>query len=83
MDGEDTGQRAIVEIRDTGIGIPAEIQERIFDAYFTTKEHEGGIGLGLALAHQIITAHHGYVEMRSKVGMGTVFTMTFPMQTEI
>ena len=83
MDGEDTGQRAIVEIRDTGIGIPAEIQERIFDAYFTTKEHEGGVGLGLALAHQIITAHHGDVEMRSKVGMGTAFTMTFPMQTAI
>ena len=83
MDGEDTGQRAIVEIRDTGIGIPAEIQERIFDAYFTTKEHEGGIGLGLALAHQIITAHHGDVEMKSKVGMGTAFTITFLMQTEI
>ena len=83
IDEKGTGQRVIVEIRDTGIGIPEEIQERIFDAYFTTKENEGGIGLGLALAHQIITAHHGEVEMKSKVGMGTSFTITFPMQIEI
>ena len=80
MDEKGAGQRVIVEIRDTGIGIPEEIQERIFDAYFTTKENEGGIGLGLALAHQIITAHHGEVEMKSKVGMGTAFTIAFPVQ---
>ncbi|MDE0043974.1 MAG: ATP-binding protein [Candidatus Poribacteria bacterium] len=83
MDEPGTGQRAIVEIRDTGIGIPEEIQERIFDAYFTTKENEGGIGLGLALAHQIITAHHGEVEMKSKVGMGTEFTIAFPLETKV
>ena len=83
MDERGTGQRVIVEIRDTGIGIPEEIQERIFDAYFTTKENEGGIGLGLALAHQIITAHHGEVEMKSKAGMGTSFTIAFPMQREM
>lgn len=82
MDEKGAGQRVIVEIRDTGIGIPEEIQERIFDAYFTTKENEGGIGLGLALAHQIITAHHGEVEMKSKVGMGTAFTIAFPVQLE-
>ena len=82
MDEKGAGQRVIVEIRDTGIGIPEEIQERIFDAYFTTKENEGGIGLGLALAHQIITAHHGEVEMKSKVGMGTAFTIAFPVQVE-
>lgn len=80
MDEKGASQRVIVEIRDTGIGIPEEIQERIFDAYFTTKENEGGIGLGLALAHQIITAHHGEVEMKSKVGMGTAFTIAFPVQ---
>ena len=82
LDEKSTGQRVIVEIRDTGIGIPEEIHERIFDAYFTTKENEGGIGLGLALAHQIITAHHGEVEMKSKVGMGTAFTIAFPVQIE-
>ena len=83
LDEKGTGQRVIVEIRDTGIGIPDDIQERIFDAYFTTKENEGGIGLGLALAHQIITAHHGEVSMKSKVGMGTEFTIDFPIETKI
>lgn len=83
MDEKGAGQRVIVEIRDTGIGIPEEIQERIFDAYFTTKENEGGIGLGLALAHQIITAHHGEVEMKSKVGMGTAFTIALPLETKV
>ncbi|MCE2399971.1 hypothetical protein J4G08_03690 [Candidatus Poribacteria bacterium] len=69
-----------LEIRDTGIGIPEENQERIYDAYFTTKEAEGGVGLGLAISHQIITAHQGKVEVRSKVGMGTAFKITFPVK---
>jgi signal transduction histidine kinase len=73
------GKGVTMEIRDTGIGIPEEIQERIFDAYFTTKESEGGMGLGLAITHQIITAHKGKIEMKSKVGMGTVFEICFPM----
>ena len=68
-----------LEIRDTGIGIPNEIQERIFDAYFTTKEKDGGMGLGLAISHQIIMAHQGAVEFKSQVGMGTAFMVTFPL----
>lgn len=70
----------VLEIRDTGIGIPEENQERIYDAYFTTKESDGGVGLGLALSHQIITAHQGKVEVRSKVGMGTEFKISFPIK---
>ena len=70
-----------LEIRDTGIGIPEEHQERIYDAYFTTKDDDGGIGLGLAISHQIITAHQGKVELRSKVGMGTAFKITFPVKS--
>ena len=69
-----------LEIRDTGIGIPEENQERIYDAYFTTKEADGGVGLGLAISHQIITAHQGKVEVKSKVGMGTSFKITFPVK---
>lgn len=70
----------VLEIRDTGIGIPEENQERIYDAYFTTKENDGGVGLGLAISHQIITAHQGKVEVRSKIGMGTAFKITFPIK---
>ena len=73
------GKGLALEIRDTGIGIPEEIQERIFDAYFTTKEKEGGMGLGLAISHQIIMAHRGEVELKSQVGMGTVFKISFPL----
>ncbi|MDE0016959.1 HAMP domain-containing protein [Candidatus Poribacteria bacterium] len=70
---------AVIEIRDTGIGIPEEIQEQIYDAYFTTKDATGGIGLGLAISHQIITAHKGKIEVRSKMGMGTAFKISLPL----
>ena len=70
----------VLEIRDTGVGIPEENQERIYDAYFTTKDEDGGVGLGLAISHQIITAHQGKVEVRSKIGMGTAFKITFPVK---
>ena len=74
-------RQVALEIRDTGVGIQNEIQERIFDAYFTTKEKEGGMGLGLAISHQIIVAHQGEVELKSQVGMGTAFKITFPLAT--
>ena len=76
---EDELSHAVIEIRDTGIGIPEEIQEQIYDAYFTTKDATGGIGLGLAISHQIITAHKGKIEVRSKIGMGTAFKISFPL----
>lgn len=73
---------AVIEIRDTGIGIPEEIQEQIYDAYFTTKDATGGIGLGLAVSHQIITAHGGKIEVRSKMGMGTAFKISLPLDVD-
>lgn len=79
----DHGKRdAAIEIRDTGIGIPEEIQEQIYDAYFTTKDATGGIGLGLAVSHQIITAHKGKIEVRSKMGMGTAFKISLPLNED-
>ena len=76
---EEATEYAVIEIRDTGIGIAEEIQEQIYDAYFTTKDATGGIGLGLAISHQIITAHKGKVEVRSKMGMGTAFKISLPL----
>ncbi|MFQ6042217.1 MAG: ATP-binding protein, partial [Candidatus Poribacteria bacterium] len=73
------GDRAAIEIRDTGMGIPEHIQDRIFDAYFTTRENEGGTGLGLTITHQIIDAHNGRIDMKSQEGMGTSFTITLPI----
>lgn len=76
----DDGDYASFTIRDTGIGIPERIQERIYDAYFTTREKEGGTGLGLAITHQIVQAHSGKIELKSKEGMGASFTVILPVK---
>ena len=60
--------RAIVEIRDTGCGIPAENRQRIFDPFFTTKPVGVGTGLGLAICHGIVTALGGDIEVESEAG---------------
>ena len=81
-EADKTSRQVVLEIRDTGIGIPEEIQEQIYDAYFTTKDATGGIGLGLAISHQIINAHKGKIEVRSKMGMGTAFTISFALDQD-
>ncbi len=81
-EADNISRQVVLEIRDTGIGIPEEIQEQIYDAYFTTKDATGGIGLGLAVSHQIITAHKGKIEVRSKMGMGTAFKISFTLDQD-
>jgi signal transduction histidine kinase len=71
-------------IRDTGCGIAAEKLPRIFDRYYTTKSGpdasgKGGTGLGLALCHDVIEAHHGRIRVESTVGKGTAFTLKLPI----
>jgi signal transduction histidine kinase len=65
-----------VEVRDTGIGIPNENLEHIFDPFFTSKDE--GSGLGLSISHQIVQEHGGYVTVESKVGKGTSFLVNIP-----
>lgn len=67
-----------IEISDTGPGIDQECLEKIFDPFFTTKER--GTGLGLAIVHNIIRAHNGAIEVRSKKGKGTTFVMSLPVK---
>jgi signal transduction histidine kinase len=67
--------RAVVEISDTGKGIPSEIQEKIFDPFFSTR-HEG-VGLGLSIAYRIIREHGGDIKLTSEVGKGTTFKIIF------
>ncbi|HZQ23535.1 MAG TPA: ATP-binding protein [Terriglobales bacterium] len=67
----------ITEITDQGGGIPAEIQDKIFELYFTTKQ--GGSGIGLAQTYQILQWHYGLVEFQTTEGRGTTFTLRIPL----
>jgi signal transduction histidine kinase/putative methionine-R-sulfoxide reductase with GAF domain len=69
----ENGQWIYLSIQDSGIGIPSEDLNKLFDPFFSTKE--GGIGLGLSIAHRIIDQHHGKIEVESAPGKGTLFTI--------
>lgn len=79
LSGQNTedGQWIQISIRDTGMGIPDENLDKLFDPFFSTKE--GGIGLGLSITHRIIDQHHGKIEVESSPGKGTVFTVWLPI----
>ena len=70
-----------IYISDNGGGIPDEIQERIFQAFFTTKPVGSGTGLGLTISKSIIERHHGELTVESKEGIGTIFRVTLPIQS--
>lgn len=70
--------RAIVEVRDTGIGIPAGELAKIFEPFYTTKPPGQGTGLGLSIAYGIIQDHGGRIEVDSTFGAGSVFTVALP-----
>ncbi len=70
--------RAVVTVTDHGAGIPDEVQPRIFDPFFSTKDH--GTGLGLAQAHRIIDEHGGFLSVRSTVDVGSTFTVVLPFE---
>lgn len=65
-------------ISDTGIGMDQVLQKRIFEPFFTTKESEKGTGLGLAVAKDIVQAHRGRIQVKSRPGFGTRFEVFFP-----
>jgi signal transduction histidine kinase len=71
------GQWIHILIKDSGVGIPDEDMNRLFDPFFSTKER--GIGLGLSIAHRIIDQHHGKIEVESTPGEGTLFTVWLPI----
>ena len=76
------GRFVVVEVRDTGIGIPPEIQNKIFEPFFTTKK-QGGTGMGLASVYGCIKNHNGYIRVESEVNKGSTFKVFLPeMSTE-
>ena len=70
------GEYVLIEVRDTGTGMSEEVKVKIFEPFFSTKE--GGTGLGLALTHQIVAEHGGRIEVASRAGRGTTFTLKLP-----
>ena len=70
------GEYLKISIKDQGVGIPEKYLQKIYDPYFTTKQR--GSGLGLATTYSIIRKHDGYIDLESKVGVGTIFYMWLP-----
>ena len=76
------GDHVEVKVTDNGPGIPAEVVPRIFDPFFTTKDVGEGTGLGLSIVHELVTRHSGTIEVDTRVGTGTTFTVNLPRSQE-
>ena len=74
----DGAGRAVIEVRDTGTGIPPSLLGRIFDPFFTTKPVGAGTGLGLSICHNLVVAMGGEISVTSEVGRGTTFRVVLP-----
>ena len=76
------GGAIVIEVADTGTGIPKELQEHLFERFFRTPEATRqaiqGTGLGLAISRAIVEAHGGEIGVESGEGVGTTFRVTFP-----
>ncbi len=78
----DFGDAVAIEVRDTGCGMPPEVQARVFEPFFTTKPSGYGSGLGLSATYGIVAQSKGTISVASQVGIGTTFTITLPAVAE-
>jgi len=77
------GNKVLITTQDTGIGIPEEIRDKIFEAFFTTKQKVKGVGLGLSVCYGIIKDHGGEIKVESEEGRGTTFVISLPIGSSI
>jgi signal transduction histidine kinase len=66
-------------VKDNGLGIPQKVLDKIFQPFFTTKPTGQGTGLGLSLSYDIVKAHGGEINVETKEGGGTTFTISIPV----
>lgn len=71
-----------IRISDNGMGMDEAVQSRIFEPFFTTKSEGKGTGLGLSVVFGLMEAHRGFIDLHSKVGKGTTFSLFFPLSSE-
>lgn len=76
------GAQAVLVVRDDGCGMDEEARQRCFDLFFTTKQVGEGTGLGLSVAHSIVSNHGGRIEVASQPGQGSTFTVLLPLEGE-
>ena len=72
-----------ISLTDTGIGIPPENIDRVFEPFFTTRSKDGGTGLGLSVSYGIIADHGGFIDVESEVGTGSTFTIWLPVEGKV
>ena len=75
----DAGLFLKLSVADTGVGIDEKVRQRIFEPFFTTKAPGEGTGLGLSIVHSTVMAHHGAIELRSRPGHGSTFSVLLPI----
>lgn len=81
VSAEATESEIAITVQDTGMGIPEDALPHLFEKFYRVREHEnkaGGTGLGLSISKQIVQGHSGNLEVKSKLGVGTVFTLRLP-----
>ena len=81
MTARQAGSAAMIEISDQGAGIPKDIQDKIFNLYFTTKK--AGSGIGLAMTYRVLQLHNGALEFETEQGKGTVFRLQVPLEMQV
>ena len=80
---EEESNHVVIRLKDNGVGIPDEIQKRIWEPFFTTKPVGVGTGLGMSITFGIIEKHGGKIQLHSEVGKGTEFVITLPKKLAI
>ena len=70
--------RPALSVADTGVGIPRESTERVFEPFFTTRNNARGAGLGLSITLGIVKGYNGTIDVESEPGKGSIFTVAFP-----